>query len=153
MITPGENWSSSISNATISGIQTICVQLKCHWRCDGPPSHQRLLLLMDNLNCANAGITAAVHIRYLSALSLYLLLVCANANPSVVLFLPLSGISSPRNPEQDTRTCIRLQYPLFNILTIQHDGYTQQPRPANRSDSSYSFILPPRNTSPEDCFV
>jgi len=94
----------------------------------------------------------AVHIRYLSALSLYLLLVCAN--PSVLLFLPLWGISSPRNPErgwQDTR--VRLQYPLFNILTIQHDRYTQQSRPANSSDSSRSSISPPRNTSPEDWFV
>jgi hypothetical protein len=58
------------------------------------------------LNCANAGV-AAVHIRYRSAPSLYLLLVCANANPSVSsLFLPLWGISSPQNPgldRQDTR--------------------------------------------------
>ena len=46
-------------------------------------------------------------IRYHSAPSLYLLLVCANTGTRMLLFLPLWGISSPRNPErnwQDTRS-------------------------------------------------
>jgi hypothetical protein len=83
--TPASNWS----RLPFPVLKPANVLLQCRRRSDRPPSHHRFGP-GNNLNCANAGVAAGVRIRYHSAPSLHLLLVCANANPSVLsLFLPL----------------------------------------------------------------
>jgi hypothetical protein len=101
---------------------------------------------MTSINQTQA-LAAAVHIRYHSAPSLYLLLVCANTNPGVLLSLPFWGMSSLRNP--GTRVA---EQPFANILTIQHVSYTQQSRLANNSDSFRPSISSSRSMIPVGFF-
>jgi hypothetical protein len=114
------------SSAAVKRTRRSCVfvnQQSCHLRRSNPQACGRIAirdrtdlqaisipaaqLLVTLQLCQHWYRTAVVHIRYLSAPSLYLLLVCANTGTRMLLFLPLWGISSPRNPErnwQDTRS-------------------------------------------------